>query len=147
MIAQDVIAQVLRGDVLPVRGSYVSLDHENVVCEVCAIGGMWMSRFACGDEDDPNDVEPSYMRRKLRESADFSRLQLAMIESAFEGAAMGWELEAGEGYPDLDSAAEFFWAKHDPECDLGEGEDPELERACILAIMQNIVDNSGEFVP
>ena len=115
-------------------------------CECCALGAMFMSctlynnkttaieledvRFSFSDY-----VEEGSFTNGL--STFFSKDQLKLIESAFEGNVGHFELDVGilEGV-ELDGDKTSKWMDRLPN-----------DKKRLVAIMENIIKNKGKFVP
>lgn len=110
--------------------------ESNKGCTVCAIGGAFVSavlRADCLKVKDLNDTGDSdAMRDYLGQW--FDRKQLGLIESAFEKSVRYAMLHGGSTYVKANEASEFGQKYADPEDRM-------------IAIMQNIVENKGEFRP
>jgi hypothetical protein len=97
-------------------------------CQVCALGGLLLAKAVRFDAVIVDDVRVGKMTSLLDH---FSREQLGQIEAAFEGRS----------YPDVNKTDSFqvenqSWIQEYPNS---------TER--FRAIMQNIIDNHGTFVP
>lgn len=120
-IARHAIELVNSGAIRPTVTSYVLKEDSSVPCEVCAVGSLFISFM----EMTGNHLlrQPRLEARKTELFASlrnhFSHDQLDLIEEAF----MGWD------------SWEEFKAEHTDD------------RSRMLLILQNIVDNDGEFVP
>lgn len=142
MIACDVLKSLRAGILDVTRGTYCMFyDHEDTEtvedyfmaekqCTACAIGSMFLanvlrrkraSKVALTNDFECHDRLERY----------FSRLQLGLIESAFEMQNM---VSGMPTTPDIDGAIEF--GQNYPN------NDQRLE-----AIMENIIANKGEFKP
>lgn len=159
-IAMDVIKQVRSGklvvkNMVYVRGPIVHNDDDSTLldgCEVCALGSI----FACGLQksmglslrgaaasDLEHECEVGFnvtlddevVREQLRPY--FSLKQLYMIETAFEYTYDYFNFHrASDGLDDQEiEVARAFGRKY------------MSPKKRLIAIMQNIVDNNGTFVP
>lgn len=148
-IAKDALAWIKAGVLIPSAGVYVEPVDRSMrraiwyypdpdkqlrdvflgKCEVCAIGAMFLAKAVRFD-----DVAVDQFLNFHAKLADhFEKRQLAQIEAAFEGKISG-------GYGDrisLEEAAPAFafYRQH------------REERSRLVAILTNIIDNNGEFVP
>lgn len=137
-IARDVIVQIERGEIKAKAGDYVSTygyddDGEMVdlpACEACAIGSMFMCGLFDRGTEDVDHTSSRFMVEKLSQAAGFSEEQLRMMEAAFEGDQITGLLD----YEVVNKCAVF-----------GRGTRSDKER--LIAIMQNVVDNEGTFIP
>lgn len=150
-IAQDVLEQVKLGKYLAKQRVYVQFDwieveditvgedvqstlHLLPTCEVCAYGSMMLSaiRFKNSVNWDENAlyygcISQSNFRYTKPLKELFNEGQLTLIENAFEG----WD-EDEEAVED--SAIMTFYHKFDNPT------------ARLIAIMENLITNNGEFV-
>jgi hypothetical protein len=165
-IAQDVLKWLGEGKLTPAPGRYLSLAPEvtDVIngfsCSACALGAL----FACAVEHGlaggtvvagpycdlwdgtkiPCAFDGSRIRSRL-EDAGFSREQLGLIECAFEGeSGVPGEARADAGYYDGNKnaviQAYMFHRRY--------FKDPRTGPSAVMrAIMQNIIDNGGTFIP
>ena len=157
-IAKDVLAQIAARKYRATCGVYVDgLKTEDVPgetqlqeivagqresCEVCGIGSVFMSAVRLGDNLTVGEalsvagydsyVNESVMADKVREY--FAPAQLALIETAFERGPVGISEDWHQ-----DSAA--------PERAIRFGNRYRSATARLKAIMTNIVENEGTFVP
>ena len=155
LIARDVIAGLALNVFRPTRGQFVldadggdvpieqaqTLADSRVPCEVCAVGALFVSSLALYDRFERDFSGPIWSDDFVSANAkEFVRLnyfsgpQADLIEVAFEGVTTHvWEDEVDlEGVEDALAFGEE-WALNP------------VER--LAAIMQNIVENNGEFVP
>lgn len=106
---------------------------DEVKCTVCGIGACFVAAVRRNDQVTVGDLvhwgNDGFMREYL--SAWFSREQLAMIEAAFE-KSLNFNLSGNRQR--REQAVKFGLRFDDP-----------TER--LIAIMQNIIDNGGTFVP
>jgi len=143
LIAQDVLNQLNLKKIIATKGKYFEFKggvfddndflHEVIArspCEVCALGSLYYSRVQLANETKCDVVRsPAYGRdiNLINNSGTmdedllryFDGEQLAEIESFFEG----WS-----------EALEFAYNNPDPEIRMRK-------------IMQNIIDNNGDFKP
>lgn len=145
-LATDVLAQLNAGTIAPGDGGYFSRPN-NSACRVCATAALAVA--CCGLDD---LIEKSGGSRFDGDQGvvaclrgDFTLEQLALIEAAYEGMVDApLALRAvQEGLIDDDEyfedAAMLFH---------NEDRDPIFPaRARLISIMQNIIDNGGEFIP
>lgn len=148
-IAKEVIANINAKTFKIKKMTYVHIDHEHRTgrtltreratellphCEVCALGSLLMCRIAkfgslAPAPLDTNHVTHGRTRQGLADAFDEDELNL--IESAFELANFG----RGQcGWESAIDAIRFGRARP-------------RKRDRLLAIMHNIVDNKGTFVP
>jgi hypothetical protein len=130
-IAQDVIDQIHAKKYRPTHMVYVDGPFDEfdttaskavtAKCDVCAIGGMFLSRFNLYNKENDYVGDSDTMKDRLEE-AGFTSEQLRLIERCFEG-----------------------WGSIEDEHPwLAELDNPEDR---LIAIMQNIVDHKGTFKP
>jgi len=165
LIAQDVLAQIKAKRYVAESGIWVaphfSVNVETVVhesaqklfaekvittCNVCALGGMFMS---CTNLNNNTTVEQLERSADLGESVDcgiklsnglnqiFSKKQLMLVETYFE-VGDGWFGEkgyTGESNGEDQYHVEAFYDKYPDEGDR------------LKEIMKNIIANDGTFVP
>lgn len=164
-IAKDVIAKLKNLDIYARRGDYVFglIDYTNCelptgqiqaylkdrqICEACALGSLFVSLVLKENEITFNELRDSnaiiggqVLGKKIRSYLEkyFSLKQLVMIECAFEGwgkdscelpTCIKFVLEQGE----LEKCYSFYLNYDSPN-------------SILLAIMQNIIDNKGIFIP
>lgn len=131
------------------RGDYSTLEEDKAPakplhqlfqksesCTVCGIGGVFVAAVVRADKctvDDMGSVDnDDYMREYL--GAWFDIDQLGLIESAFEyDPSFGQRYEMSNNDDTCHAAAGFGYAFKNPSQRL-------------LAIMENIVENDGQFV-
>jgi hypothetical protein len=111
-------------------------------CEVCGLGSLILSKARLYNKMDVDDVlkEDSFFTGKFIFSGGqdslledlFSITQITMIEDAFEQTETGWYGNCSE-------------SKRLKAVEFGKRFDETEER--LRAIMQNIIDNNGSFVP
>lgn len=120
-IARHAIELVNSGAIRPTEAFYVLKEDSSAPCAVCAVGSLFISFMEM--TDNPFLRQPRLEAHRIRTFAalrdHFSHDQLHLIEEAF----MGW------------GSWNEFWAEH------------ANDRTRMLLILQNIVDNDGEFVP
>lgn len=156
-IAKDVIEQLALGKLVAASRGYLTINDarlraslnsygsrssladtpwhsifEKESCTVCGIGGVFVAAVGrankCTVDDSGGSPEGEFMKDYL--AAWFDRSQLTMIETAFErDSSFGYSNES-----EIDDALEFSESLDDPG-----------ER--LTAIMQNIIDNDGNFRP
>lgn len=135
-IARDVLDRITKRTLKPstgfvLEGEGVRLNQKSVLaptfkCEACALGAIFVSKVALGNEYDGPSPWDTQIVDKLVPL--FSREQLAEIETAFEGRVRPRHI----GLVD-DSVAELYKNKRP------------IERA--RNIFTNVVANKGEFKP
>lgn len=147
-VAKDVLLRIKSGQYRPATGNWLraagpfdpDAPAEEIQCECCALGAVLASAAICSKRgtlgkvfDESEDLGGHLADREhTRLSGLFSTRQAVMIEQAFEGP-FGYFCD--EEFPmNLNSLA--FFGKYE--------EDPQ---ARLAAIMQNIIDNGGKFVP
>lgn len=131
MIAQDVIEQLDAKEFRALRGEYYFPGFGTFSCSVCAIGAIAVSVL----DGEVNNLRSEYTYRtgnNLVAALEpyFDVYELRVIEAAFEGTGVRtkWDYEYGwQG----DSLGQFLYK------DTTEN---------LRNIMQNIIDNSGNFV-
>jgi len=112
-------------------------------CEVCAKGGLFMAYV--GIKNDYNlryEISENLNGEEMEMLSDvFSRKQLSLIETAFEGSTYSWNDDISH----LEKQACFkFYRKHVNEKEDRDG-DKVQER--LMAICKNIIKNNGTFKP
>lgn len=146
-IAQDVIAWVKAGALVPSEGGYVCpsngyfagmADRETQLrdvnlgqCEVCAVGALFLAKAVRFDACTVGDWRSGQFHDNLTDH--FSEEQIALIECAFECCRMGpfYNLPSDEDSGD----ALAFYRRY------------RTDKGRLIAIMQNIIDHDGQFVP
>lgn len=174
VIAQDVINRISTRQYHPHSGSYVTsfktlddsmpeddTDIKSTIdnireCDVCAIGALLMSSIifknsiTYGDIRNNREGRAFCAHQKIRSifASLFSAQQLSLIEIAFEGQSSNdggycnyGRMAMNGGVDVVDSATV---RKTIAEYNIKNGYD---EKANLLSIMQNIVDNNGTFKP
>jgi hypothetical protein len=164
-IARDVIAQVENSAVLVEQGVYVGKDAlglgvfrsgeiERTLtterCEVCAVGAAFVSAVRLGDALDEDSFGEDDLWARGRRLGDkpirlhlrrfFGVEQLSLIEAAFERDWGFCEVFINDGLGD-----ETRCALCERAVDFGDAVYGHDER--LIAIMQNIIDNGGSFIP
>lgn len=159
-VAKDVIAMVCANKLLPESGSIVFIyaDHynsptfrstsfkdfikaDNTQCAVCARGSLLASYVGYVNELTIEKATHNSLRVTSEHASDaklkeiFSVEQLALIETAFEGDSMAYSGNGVITEEDEDEAHENYYLYYYDE----------EER--LLAIMENIIENNGTFVP
>jgi hypothetical protein len=164
LIAADVIAQIKKKKLIPACGGwaqpigkhgtmgYLEMEFsenasvrqlflgDEIKCECCALGAVFMSCTLYNNKTTASDFdsETFFMdeiidsRRTFKNQLTqvFSRAQLRLIECAFEGAN-------GAFTPaEKDQDAVENWVARFPD-----------SQKRLIAIMQNIIDNDGTFIP
>jgi hypothetical protein len=163
LIAKDALKLIRAGTLIPQSGTYVSLaipgdipDDTQVHvfledalpdgCYVCALGAVLIAttrRFdmltvrAFKEFDGPNE-STSFDRIPLADYLEkfFSKKQLDLIEVAFEGSTHVYGVDMGYLTEEELKAVVLFRTDHDVA----------YSRPCLMAILQNIIDNNGTFV-
>jgi hypothetical protein len=155
VIAQDVIKQIRLKNITPVRGltlayiegNYSDYNYNKNGCRACAVGSLFVAQMLKEQHDNVNDVLSEYSRNENITAVTirsqiirkyFSSIQERLIESAFE--VHSYLREGQDGYNEpvshnlMDAAVEF-------------GEQYEDATDRLVAIMENIIENKGCFVP
>jgi hypothetical protein len=170
MIAKDVIEHVKVKNIKANRGAYfeggeypeigettkakVSLQEvmpKMELCSVCALGGMFYSSIAINNKfkadvidkregEIDTEFDGDDVRKKLGKF--FSKYQMALIESAFEGTDYSYENDI----EDMSDARELEFEKATDFCRKNNGERIDSKKA-IIKIMNNIIENEGKFKP
>lgn len=134
-IAQDTMQQIQKGWITVQRGTYLDWDggddyEPGEECRACALGSIFAACIARPELK--LKAEPGYEgddnEQRVALSPYFSEEQLMLIESAFE---MDDFTYGDDGWEDA--------------VDFGRMFNNDKDR--LLAILQNIIDNNGEFVP
>lgn len=140
-LAKDVIAHIRAKLIKPVTATYFELSGnrsskvqadiaiKEESCEACAIGSLFVADVMLRDRATLHDAENEGFRRK-RLLQHFGGEQLGLIESAFECYTL-----YSVGWSDLGPKAVRFGGRY------------LTSRGRMLAIMNNIVKNKGQFVP
>lgn len=147
-VAKDVIKRINADQYIAYSGSFicaVDLYGEDSVkkyvksgkrCEVCAKGGLFMSYVGYVNKFDMFEAELQGTHMKddsmVKLAQLFTPLQLAMIESAFEGKEYIWNVNISR---ENCRKCINFYDKHEHDKDR------------LLAICENIVKNKGTFKP
>lgn len=168
-IAKDVLAQIAASKVCPTRGTWVAVDSkelpssfadvvEKKVCQSCAIGTTFLSLARLKGLQTAGffnhysrtfDIRLEAMLKALEPY--FPREQLALMEVAFEGHAVTYDICDGD-IAATETSAPLSHAERQAAISFG-GWDEDEERVDISdtdtleRIMLNIIDNHGEFVP
>lgn len=144
---------VLRGAVdrdAPFRPQLKRLVGESGACSACAIGALFVSSIMLQNHSSARELglkdqsqgwtgeqmltaSRCAIARRLRESGSFSAMQLQLIETAFEGFNI---TDSPRLDDDQHARVRKFYSKH--------AASPDRRMA---AIMRNIVENRGEFIP
>lgn len=153
-IAEDVLLQIEAGAYKPLTMTYIDLDltddhadqpqraelEASESCHVCALGALAVSCMLGTDRKRPD----GYLKLGIHEllMGIFSSWQLDLIESAFETSPMGrFAVQARDarmgGSVDLSPA----------EKAISFGKRFRSNKDRLQAIMRNILDNGGQFVP
>lgn len=141
LIAQDVIAQLLKKTYRAKFGDYIKLDDtarydddvqknfDSVSCNTCALGALFMSHVKFCNNIKFGDIRNiTYVTPQLRTLEQyFPKEQLSLIETAFEGSSYLYLCEETK-------EAEEFHKKY------------KNDEERLIAIMENIIDNKGTFV-
>lgn len=175
-IAKDVIAWLDAKKLVARSGTYLSsksirnCDTEDaqtallatdVSCNVCALGAVFACAVGRANEIATNDFRGYNSQHSMHNylSPYFSNEQLYLIESAFECSSSFYDNIKDPDYAVADRAEEFGLKysesdvvdeeNSDPENDLIEYLEPSktMQEPRMRAIMQNIIDNNGEFKP
>lgn len=163
MIAKDAIEQIEAGQYIARQGVYLQNDDEDGKnwinsgtkslygvdlqkwledsdnkCRVCAKGAIFASCIRYTDDYSPETEIIKITRSTVGAHKEIDRLaeyfregQLELIEIAFEGDIIGSRTIS---FAEIESAKDFY---------LGYGSD--MKR--LKAILDNIIDNGGEFIP
>lgn len=136
-IAKDVLSQIAAERIVACPGQYIDTDAR---CQVCALGSMFRVLVDDAAFEVTKTKNVSKQLADIREVLldHFSSEQLGLIECAFEGAVGYINVDDYEDTDDLPAEVESALAYADKY------EDPQDR---LVAIMQNIVDNDGMFVP
>ena len=164
IVAKDVIAQIKKGSIEPMRGNWVRMflpkmapesqicdivgGKNDVVCSACALGSMMISMVRYRDNFSVRDYELGnfnydsihYGRPdKTGITELFTPQQQRMIECAFE---------AGDGFYNYSRRAKCSdTERKEMHKAIDFGYQYTDTKARLIAIMKNIVKNKGEFVP
>lgn len=127
------------------------LNYKKNPCKVCAMGAVMFSKIKLGNGAKLKDIGESN-DIAIQLEGIFSPSQLRLMELAFEGTYNG-------NYKDKIDADEVYDYGLSGEVYKGEwlnahkfyrkfGEETEKDREdCIIAIMENIIENNGTFKP
>lgn len=160
-IAKDVIAWLKSGKARAEKGTYLRVfgpDREihnapvvnGFTCKVCALGGLFATAAERGcfklTDDDAGARGGQSMQAKLEPF--FDKTQLALIECAFERSRHFYSKFAADGTEIVSpekERAEWFGVAIVDSCTSCSNS--ERDGRVLRAIMQNIIDNGGEFIP
>jgi hypothetical protein len=148
--AKKVYLRINQIDILATRGNSNNLQAfltglsmpEKDDCKACAVGGTFLSICRLDSEyENPIKEEPEHVIKKMKLflAKYFSLRQIGLIESAFETSAHNFnhEVNISESAPKhLLEAAENFGLRYEYDSEQR-----------LIAIMQNIIDNNGCFIP
>lgn len=95
-------------------------------CEVCAVGALFVADVMLRDRMDASQVNGLVIKKRLRRH--FGRVQLGLIECAFEKSSLYFE------HPRTSAAKSF--------CNNSASSEDRM-----IAIMKNIIHNKGNFKP
>ncbi len=125
--------EMYEGDFIDVaRSTDIKSSLGKVTCEVCAIGGLFISEIMYAGYNIA--IEDGYSDNiKDRLNVYFTSDQLGLIETAFENDT-DFAMESVCPYEVVMKAATYCEKFGDPE-------------ESMINIMQNIIDHEGEFVP
>lgn len=144
-VAKDVIKWINAGSLSPKRGDGYVVFGESASatfkglaknCTVCAMGAALLSSFRLFDGEGFSHVvnEGGVCSEEIKFQLDglFDINQLKLMEKAFEAIPLlDYETESHG----LDWTAEIFGSHFKNDAD------------CLIAIMQNVIDNEGTFKP
>ncbi len=143
-IARDVIRQVEGGQLKPEPGTFIHRythwragERVDASCGVCALGAMAVSLL-----DGEAESDGAQIRGQL--AAHFGHVQVALIESAFEGWDRGDALAVYRAHSHFGDEELRDIDRHAVDFTDAMGL---TGRERMLLIMRNIVENGGEFVP
>ncbi len=162
LVAKDVIAQIQAKRYSACTGAYVyDIEFKNDVCtkkqdvkdnfnniekcEVCALGGLVMSLTKYKNKLTFGDIEKLGSNKKATKllTSVFIPEQLVMIESAFEeDNSAGYWSSRILGTKKLDKMNTEKYEQWASDKEIGYYQHDER----LVAIMQNLIDNKGEFV-
>lgn len=166
-IAKDVIVNLKSQIIIPQTGTYLGYNNRPknielteslqkhlplIQCEVCAVGSLLISNvkynnnFNIGDYSNISKIADTLLEF-------FDKKQLILIECAYEG--FGWN-EMGDEAIELDNG---LFADEGEDISMYDITTSEIDAANefyhnyddtnirLISIMQNIIDNNGEFKP
>jgi len=177
VIAKDVIAQIKRHKLMPRQGTWLRftnfnnpdfsifdngedsikdkyLDNTVQQCEGCALGSLMLSctlfnnKLKFGENDIYDNIGEAIEEGQISNGLDkiFSTKQLALIELAFEQGS-GYFSDDIETHYDYDTE-EYKWNyTTEQERAVKFGKKYESSTKRLTAIMNNIIENDGKFVP
>ena len=171
LIAQDVIAQLKADRLMAENGTWTDmsaagkaqldidasfqqtfLENTGVKCECCAVGSLFIgcalfaNKISNGEIRDNWELgDQLFEHRRFENGFDklFSRKQLGLIETAFEGTTHFFtddEWTGTEGASVSSAAERAAWDFHNQYRELP-------AKTTLIAIMENIVKNNGTFKP
>lgn len=167
-LAQDVLDQLAGGVIQATLGEYVGLDQNvtmlwklstvnssydlrelvtvSTECRVCAKGALFVAKVSRFNAISTSQVPgPTHWRSMAAYLSEFPRDQLDLMEFAFEGRITGDPDVDGEMLHVAQKWRRDVLNRFDSHADqLDEGV---IGPVLLRAIMQNVVDNGGEFVP
>lgn len=120
-----------------VRTSIVNLEKEGVVCEVCAIGSMFVSSIKKTGAKAMTDSD-NKMIRSL--SYVYTKKELRTLEMCFEGSDINATFE------DCDEDDKDFQLSKDAKSFYKENGGYRQDERRLMAIMENIIENKGNFI-
>lgn len=125
------------------------LKKPTVECQACALGSMFISDIIRNDAFSVKKMDGERDSAAKRLSKHFSQLQLDMIEMAFEGRNIGDNDKLSDrnslfgGWTDLGAKCVAFYNQF-PKDRFGQDSNATKR---LVAIMNNIIENKGEFKP
>jgi hypothetical protein len=168
LIAKDVLDQIQLKNFIATSGLYLEIydnkfqEHlkglagDDLItkpikkCDVCAIGAVFVAAFNRFDnmEKQAWGTDASAMLKYLQPW--FSKEQLRLMELAFEPQDLGEGLEYTTGGGPYSAKEEIMSLAFNLVCTREHGKlkkAPPLDEYILTAIMNNIVENEGDFVP
>lgn len=145
VIAKDVLDMLRMEQIYAEKGDYFYTTSINArdreineivgksECYACAIGGLFVAEVMYTDKAKVKDATSSFMKERL--SSYFEESQLRLIEAAFEGYSE-FATEKNRTNVEYSRAVNYRWAHK-----------IYTSKDAMISIMENIIENKGDFVP
>ncbi len=153
-IAQDVLDRIELQQIKPDSGTTVTrhdfynqdplkqqLSNPEFRCDACAKGSLFLSFIGIVNNYESLEIQSDLRHKSMNLLSNiFSLYQLALIETAFEGAPMNWNYDANLSDKDIDKAMQFRRLQKETNSDT-------KDKLNLIAICKNIIKNKGTFIP